>query len=100
MRFLGRPFTEFYIPTIEEFHRLKYIVAGHTYQLDVLDTPGQTLNPTMQNLTLLTGKYIYLYMIKQKSSFEIADFRLYLFCTVRYSGHICGWRLGLRPSEP
>lgn len=58
-RFLGRPFTDSYIPTIEDFHRLKYIINGHTYQLDVLDTSGQTLNPTVQNLTLLTGKRLF-----------------------------------------
>lgn len=54
-RFLGRQFSEMYLPTTEEFHRTKYMIRGRSYQLDILDTSGHTMSPIMQNLTLLTG---------------------------------------------
>lgn len=73
-RFLGRPFTALYLPTAEEFHRTKYMIRGRSYQLDILDTSGQTMNPLMQNLTLLTGDlFMVVYSVVDYPSWERAQ---------------------------
>ncbi|XP_076815498.1 GTP-binding protein Rhes-like [Clavelina lepadiformis] len=71
--FLGKPFSDVYIPTIEDFHRKIYTIRGNTYLLDILETSGMNINPLTQKITLMTGDvFLIVYSVTNKSSFEHA----------------------------
>jgi small GTP-binding protein len=53
--FLGQPFKDSYIPTIEDFHRKIFKIKGDMYRMDILDTSGNDPFPAMKKLNIMTG---------------------------------------------
>jgi small GTP-binding protein len=53
--FLGQPFKDSYLPTIEDFHRKIYKIKGELYRLDILDMSGNDPFPAMKKLNIMTG---------------------------------------------
>jgi small GTP-binding protein len=53
--FLGQPFKDSYLPTIEDFHRKIYKIKNEIYRLDILDTSGNDPFPAMKKLNIMTG---------------------------------------------
>ena len=53
--FLGQPFKDSYLPTIEDFHRKIYKIKNEMYRLDILDTSGNDPFPAMKKLNIMTG---------------------------------------------
>ncbi|XP_029108415.1 GTP-binding protein Rhes [Scleropages formosus] len=72
-RFLQDAFEEQYEPTAEDFHSKVYRIRGHTYQIDVLDAPGERGFPARRRLSILTGDiFLLVFSVDDRGSFEEA----------------------------
>ena len=52
---LSRPFEDYYIPTIENFHKKIFKIRGEMHSLEILDTSGNDPFPAMKKLNIMTG---------------------------------------------
>ncbi|KAL4648704.1 dexamethasone-induced Ras-related protein 1-like [Arapaima gigas] len=67
------PFEERYEPTAEDFHSKVFRIRGRTYQVDVLDAPGERGFPARRRLSILTGDvFLLVFSVDDRSSFEEA----------------------------
>ena len=69
--FLGEPFNDDYLPTVEEFYSSQIVYKKKNYQVDIIDTCGSESFPAMRRMEINKADAILLvYSLDKPHSFE------------------------------